>query len=75
MPTLQRFHDARVLMYIGDHPPPHVHVRLRDGRECTVDLDSLQVTGRVAKYEIREVLVWISVQRRHLFAEWQKNNP
>ena len=43
MPILQRFDNARVLMYLDDHPPPHVHVKLRDGRECTVDLNILRL--------------------------------
>ncbi len=49
MPILQRFDNTRVLMYLRDHPPPHVHVKLRDGRECTVDLDDCVIKGRVAE--------------------------
>jgi len=48
MPTLQRFSDSRVLMYLGDHPPPHVHVVLRDGRDCIVEIESLLVIGKLA---------------------------
>lgn len=48
MPVLQRFDNARVLMHLEDHPPPHVHVKLRDGRECTVELEDLAIKGRVA---------------------------
>ncbi|NLY28881.1 MAG: DUF4160 domain-containing protein [Alcaligenaceae bacterium] len=43
MPILQRFDNSRVLMYFDDHPPPHVHVMLRDGRDCTIDLDDLSI--------------------------------
>ncbi|MGE4126185.1 MAG: DUF4160 domain-containing protein [Pusillimonas sp.] len=43
-------------MYLDGHPPPHVHVKLRDGRDCTVDLDDLSIKGRVAEREIREAL-------------------
>ena len=57
MSTLQRFDSSRVVMYLDDHPPPHVHVKLRDGRDCTVDLDSFEIKGRVAAREIREALV------------------
>ncbi len=35
-PTMQRFSDCRILMYVGDHPPPHVHVVLRDGRDALI---------------------------------------
>ncbi len=72
MPTLQRFDNCRVLMYNDDHPPPHVHVKLRDGRDSTVDLDSLQLNGRVAEREIREALAWIASNRLLLLNEWRR---
>lgn len=75
MPTLKRFDHARVLIYLDDHPPPHVHVKLSDGRDCTVDLDGFAIKGRVAAREIREVLTWIEMQRDFLFDEWRRNNP
>ena len=75
MPILQRFDNSRVLMYFDDHPPPHVHVKLRDGRDCTVDLDNLSMKGRVAEREIREALAWIEKNRDFLFDEWRRNNP
>jgi len=70
-----RFNDARVLMYLSDHPPPHVHVKLRDGREGTVDIDDGVIKGRVAEREIREVLAWIETNRDFLFDQWRRNNP
>ncbi|KAI5913906.1 DUF4160 domain-containing protein [Thauera sp. 2A1] len=75
MPILQRFNDVRVLMYLSDHPPPHVHVKLRDGRECTVDIDGGAIKGRVAEREIREALAWIKTNRDFLFDQWRRNNP
>lgn len=74
MPILQRFDNARVLMYLDDHPPPHVHVKLKDGRDCTVDLDDFVIKGRVAEREIREALSWIETNRDFLFDEWRRNN-
>lgn len=75
MPSLQQFPDCRVLMYRGDHPPPHVHVKLRDGRDCTVDLQTLEVKGRIAEREIREALAWIASNTSFLLDEWRRNNP
>jgi hypothetical protein len=75
MPTLQRFDNARVVMYLDDHPPPHVHVRLRDGRECTVGIDSLEVNGRIVQREIREALVWVEANRVFLHDEWRRCCP
>ena len=73
MSTLQRFDNSRVVMYLDDHPPPHVHVKLRDGRDCTVDLDSFEIKGRVAEREIREALVWIKTHQVDLQHHWQRS--
>ncbi len=73
MSTLQRFDNSRVVMYLDDHPPPHVHVKLRDGRDCTVDLDSFVITGRVAEREIREALAWIQRHQAFLQDQWQRS--
>ena len=75
MPVLQRFPASRVLLYAGDHLLPHVHVKLRDGRECTVDIDSLEIQGRITVREIREELDWIESHRAFLLGEWRRYNP
>lgn len=73
MSTLQRFDGSRVVMYLDDHPPPHVHVKLRDGRDCTVDLASMKIKGRVAEREIRDALAWIRAHQAYLQDEWQRS--
>lgn len=75
MPILQRFDNARVLMYLDDHPPPHIHIKLKDGRDCTVDLDDFAIKGGVAEREIRDALAWIKTNRDFLFNEWRRSNP
>ncbi|NBP40305.1 MAG: DUF4160 domain-containing protein [Betaproteobacteria bacterium] len=57
------------------HLLAHVHVQLRDGRECTVELDSLTLVGRIAMREIREELLWIESNRAWLQDEWRRLNP
>ena len=75
MPVVQRFHFSRVVLYAGDHAPAHVHVQLRDGRECIVELGSMDITGRVRAREIREELDWIKEQREWLCEQWNRLNP
>lgn len=75
MPILRKFSASRVVMYAGDHLLAHVHVQLRDGRECTVELDSLTFVGRIAMREIREELLWIESNRAWLQDEWRRLNP
>lgn len=75
MPTLFRSDDCRVMMYPNDHLPPHVHVLMRDGRDCTVDLVTLAINGRVQAREIRVALAWIAAEQANLLNEWQRYNP
>jgi hypothetical protein len=75
MPTIRQFSASRIVIYAADHPPPHVHVVFKDGRECTVNLDNLAVTGRILRREIREELVWVSAQKTALMQAWKAFNP
>ncbi len=75
MPVLQKFSSSRVVMYAADHLLAHVHVILRDGRECTVELDSRKIVGRITAREIREALQWIELNRAWLHEEWRRSNP
>jgi len=74
MPALQRFSDCLILISVGDHPPPYVHVVLRDGRDCIVEIESLLVIGKLAGREIRDALNWIKDEKA-LMNEWQRYNP
>ena len=62
-------------MYAADHPPAHVHVLLRDGRESIVELESLKVTGQIRPRDIRIYLQWIETNQTLLRNEWQRLNP
>ena len=75
MPVMNKFSASRVVMYAGDHLLAHVHVQLRDGRECTVELESLTIIGRIATREIRDELSWIESNRAWLHQEWRRLNP
>ena len=75
MPVMHKFSASRVVMYAGDHLLAHVHVQLRDGRECTVELDSLNIVGRISSREIRDELSWIVSNRVWLHEEWRRLNP
>ena len=69
MAVLRKFSSSRVVMYAAAHLLAHVHVILRDGRECTVELDSRKIVGRIAAREIREALQWIELNRAWLHEE------
>ena len=75
MPVVQKFSASRVVIYAADHLLAHVHVQLRDGRECTVEIESLAITGTVAAREIHKELQWIKENRARLNEEWRRLNP
>jgi len=75
MPVMNKFSASRVVLYAGDHLHAHVDVQLRDGRECTVELGSLIIVGRITAREIREELSWIESNCAWLHQEWRRLNP
>lgn len=75
MPVMHKCSASRVVIYAGDHLLAHVYVLLSDGRECTVELDSLAIVGRIAAREIREELSWVEPNRAWLHQEWRRLDP
>ena len=73
MPKLKQFADCRIAIYPRDHRPPHVHVELRDGSRCTVEIETLLVGGAVRpSRRLREPLTWIAANRARLLAKWKE---
>ena len=67
MPTLHTLPNCRILMFFGDHPPPHVHVHHVDGRDCKVEIRSLKIIGKISAREIKDALAWIEIESVFLF--------
>jgi hypothetical protein len=61
-------------MFFGDHPPPHVHIQLADGRDCIVAIQSLKIIGKISAREIKDAMVWIEFERLFLLKEWLRCN-
>lgn len=63
-------------MYAGDHLPPHFHVRMGDGREALVIIESLDVISSSLKpRELVPALEWATANKPALIAKWQELNP
>jgi hypothetical protein len=59
MPLIKRFANCRVRINAKDHPPPHFHIQMNDGREAWVSINPINIIhGRVSTREITEVLAW-----------------
>ena len=63
-------------MYAGDHSPPHFHVRLSDGREALVIIESFGIISSSLKSgELAPALEWATANKVALIARWQELNP
>ncbi len=75
MPTLKCFANCRIEIRSRDHMPPHFHVVMSDGRNCLVEIDSLEVVGEVKVVEIAEAIEWARNNIEKLMQEWRKWRP
>ena len=61
-----------VYVYANDHPPPHCHVRFKDGSEISVDLPLiLPRYGVTISKEVEEIL---ELNLDKLCTVWEKLN-
>ena len=73
MPVIERFPNCRVRINANDHPPPHFHVLMNDGREAWVTIADLQIVyGKVAAREISGVLSWATTNRKMLATKFKE---
>jgi len=73
MPVIQRFAQCRIRINAQDHPPPHFHVLMNDGREAWVTIADLEIVhGKVAVREIADVLAWAKSNRATLAAKFEE---
>ncbi len=80
MPTIDRIDAARVVIYLNDHRPAHVHVIQGDCRAVLVLLDcpdgppELQENIGFSRTEMRHILEE-SISRLALFCgEWERHH-
>lgn len=71
MPALKDFGSFRIMMFIDDHNPPHVHVVTPD-REAKIALrDGRVLAGDVPAKTLRRARAWIADNRATLLGKWQ----
>lgn len=70
MPTVQRFSNCKIAMYIADHNPPHFHI-VGPGFEALVEIETMVVLrGDVSL--ARDAMAWAADNRDQLRSEWQR---
>ncbi len=78
MPRLASFSGVVVMVYFGDHPPPHVHARVgRPGNRGVVEACFAIETGElidgvIPAAQASEVTRWCRRHRDALHADWTR---
>lgn len=67
--TIHRFKNARIAMFVGDHPPVHVHL-LGPGFKVSIEVATLGVKGRADAKTVAEAKAWIVENREYVMQVW-----
>ena len=71
MPRISSFYGITILMFFGDHNPPHVHARYAE-QVARVALDGTILDGEIPRRAVRLVGEWISLHRSELEICWER---
>jgi len=71
MPRICSFYGITILMFFGDHNPPHIHARY-GGQVSRVALDGTVLDGEIPRRAIRLVREWISIHQTELEVCWER---
>ena len=69
--TIHRFKNVRIAMFLGDHPPPHVHL-LGPGIKVAIEIESLKMRGRTDAKTMSEAKAWIAENRKTILQIWEQ---
>lgn len=71
MPRISKFYGITVLMFFGDHNPPHFHVRY-SGYKARVALDGQILDGALPRRAARLVAEWAGLHAAELEECWER---
>lgn len=76
MPIIIRFSNCAIYVNAREHNPPHFHIRMNDGREVLVEIETLAIhSSGVPRREIRNALEWAVTNRDLLLERFKEYNP
>lgn len=76
MPVIYRFLSCVVYINTRDHNPPHFHIRMNDGRDALVEIETMEILSHgISQREIKEALNWAADNRDMLIAKFREYNP
>ena len=71
MPRISEFYGITILMFFGDHHPPHFHVRYA-GHKARIALDGSMLAGDLPRRAARLVTEWAELHPDELEECWQR---
>jgi len=71
MPRISEFYGITVLMFFGDHNPPHFHARYA-GHKAKIALDGTLLAGRLPRRASRLVNEWAGLHAAELRECWER---
>lgn len=71
MPRISEFYGITILMFFGDHNPPHFHARYA-GRAARVALDGTVLDGQLPRRATRLIKEWTELHRNELANCWDR---
>ncbi len=72
MPTIAIVDGVLLVMYVNDHPPPHVHARLAEHR-CKISLMTGEVIrGTLPTAKLKVVQAWLKANREETMFAWNE---
>lgn len=76
MPVICRFLSCVIFINTRDHSPPHFHIRMNDGREALVEIETLDIlSDSISQREIKEALKWAADNNDILRTKFKEYNP
>ena len=76
MPIVIRFRNCAIYINADDHNPPHFHIRMLDGREAWIAIETLEIlSSSIPKREIVEPLAWAKANGEVLIEKFKEYNP
>jgi hypothetical protein len=70
MPEISRFYGIVIMMFHGDHAPPHFHARYGEHEASVLIGTNLLVEGRLPARAARLVRMWARAHQAELAADW-----
>lgn len=71
MPEISYFYGIAIYMYMGEHNPPHFHVKYQD-YEAIVTIEAGVVTGSFPRRALGLVYEWLDLHKEELMENWKR---